>query len=86
MKALAKEQKIAKEDYHKFVADYMYHKDNLDAEGENLRNANRDLDLKANEIKSESEKIANPSDTITEKWSKNDVESEKRSFENNKSS
>jgi hypothetical protein len=86
MKALAKEQKIAKEDYHKFVADYMYHKDNLETEGENLRSANVDLDTKANEIKAASEKIANPSDVIAEEWSKNDVESERRSFENNKAS
>ena len=84
MKALAKSLNIPKEDYHKFVADYMYHKDNLDTEGENLRNATNDLDAKANEIKAESEKIANPSDEITKKWLKNDRENDKLRFENNK--
>jgi len=54
MKALAKELDIPKEDYHKFVADYMYHKDNLETEGENLRQAGKDLDAKANEIRIES--------------------------------
>ena len=86
MKALAKSLDIPKEDYHKFVADYMYHKDNLDTEGENLRNATADLDAKANEIKIGSEKIANPSDVIAEKWAKNDTENNRRLFENNKES
>jgi hypothetical protein len=53
-KKIARELGIPKEDYHKFIADYMYHKDNLEAEGENLRSAGTDLDAKANEIKLES--------------------------------
>jgi uncharacterized protein (DUF3084 family) len=84
MKALAKELGIPKEDYHKFVADYMYHKDNLETERENLQGATRDLDAKANEIKAESEKIENPSEVIANEWSKNDTENDRRRFENNK--
>jgi len=64
VKTLAKQLGIQKEDYDKFVADYMYHKDNLDVERENLQSAARDLDAKANDIKAESHKIANPSETI----------------------
>lgn len=84
-KALAKELGIPKENYNKFVADYMYHKDNLETERENLQGAIRDLDTKAKEIRLESDKIANPSDVIFEEWTKNDIENERIYFENNKS-
>mgnify|MGYP007070156989 CR=1 FL=1 len=46
MRALAKDMEIPDEDYHKFVADYMYHKDNLEAERENRRGAKNDLNAK----------------------------------------
>lgn len=85
MKALAKQLGIQKEDYHKFVADYMYHKDNMQTERENLQNATRDLDAKANEIKGESQKIENPSETIAAEWAKNDTENNRLIFETNKS-
>lgn len=84
MKALAKELGIPKWNYDAFVADYMYHKDNLETERENLHGAARDLDAKANEIKAASEKIENPSETIAEKWSNDDVENNRRYFENQK--
>ena len=84
MKALAKKLNISKDDYHKFVADYMYHEDNLNVERENLQGATRDLDAKANEIRLESSKIVNPSDIIAEEWSKNDTENGRIHFENNK--
>jgi chromosome segregation ATPase len=84
VKALAKELGIDKEDYHKFVADYMYHKDNLETERENLQGARTDLDAKANEIMAASEKIANPSDAIMADWVRNDTENNKRVFDNNK--
>lgn len=84
-KKLAKDLGIAKEDYHKFVADYMYHKDMLAAERENLQGAGRDLDAKANEIKAASENIVNPSDAIFEQWTKNDKENDKRRFETQRS-
>jgi hypothetical protein len=32
----------------------MYHKDNLEIEGENLRDAGAELDAKANEVRAES--------------------------------
>jgi hypothetical protein len=84
MKELAKELNIHKEDYHKFVADYMYHKDNLDTERENRQGAKADLDAKANEIEAAGHKIVNPSDEIAQEWSKNDIEAEKRFFESEK--
>ena len=84
MKALARELEIPKEDYHKFVADYMYHKDNLEAERENKRGAYNDLTAKANEIEAAGHKIANPSDEISEKWVKDDLLSESRAFESEK--
>ncbi|MEE3413790.1 MAG: hypothetical protein VZR53_00275 [Prevotella sp.] len=85
VKALAKEQGIAKEDYDKFVADYMYHKDNLDTERENLNDSSVQLNAKANEIRNESAKIENPSDSIFEEWQKNDTDNRKTQFESNKS-
>ena len=85
MKSLAKELGISKENYHAFVADYMYHIDNLETERENLQGASRDLDAKANEIKAASENIANPSDEIARQWSENDIENNRRYFETQKS-
>jgi uncharacterized protein (DUF3084 family) len=64
----------------------MYHKDNLEAEREDLQGAEKDLNDKANEIRVESEKIINPSDEVTEQWSKNDLLNEKDVFEKNKAS
>lgn len=84
VKSLAKELGIQKEDYHKFVADYMYHIDNLNAQRENLQGAKRDLDTEANNVRVQSENIINPSDEVAEEWSKNDVENNKRQFETNK--
>lgn len=85
VKALAKELGISKDNYHAFVADYMYHKDNMQTERENLQDATVALDSKANEIKAQSEKIENPSESIAKEWSDNDIENNKRAFEINKS-
>ena len=84
MKAIAKELGISKDDYHKFVADYMYHKDNLETERENRLGAITDLNNKANEIKAESQKVVNPSDKIAEQWSTNDLLNDKSVFEQRK--
>ena len=84
MKAVAKELGISKDDYHKFVADYMYHKDNLETERENGLDAITDLNNKANEIKAESQKVVNPSDKIAEQWSTNDLLNDKSVFEQRK--
>jgi hypothetical protein len=46
----------------------MYHKDNLDTERENLDNSSVQLNAKANEIRTESAKLENPSDSIFEEW------------------
>lgn len=83
-KALAKELGISDENYGKFVADYMYHKDNLEHEGQNLNGAVRDLEAKINEVRTNSENIENPSTSIFEEWTKNDIESEKLRFVNDK--
>lgn len=83
-KALAKSLGIKKEDYHSFVADYMYHKDNLETERENLQEAKKDLDTKANEVRTASQQIVNPSESVTEQWAKNDTENNRRHFENSK--
>ena len=84
IKQLRKELGISKEDHDKFVADYMYHKDNLDTERENLNDSSTQLNNKANEIKAASEKIANPSDEILESWQNNDTNNRRIQFENNK--
>ena len=86
VKALAKSLGIPKEDYHAFVADYMYHIDNLRTEREDMQQAKVDLDAEANKARTESWQIANPSDEIANEWSKNDIENNRRFFENRKSS
>ena len=83
-KQLAKELGIPKENYHKFVADYMYHKDNLEAERENQNDAANKLNEIATQINQESHQIFNPADDIADKWSKNDIENERNTFENKK--
>lgn len=84
VKNLAKRLGIAKDDYHAFVADYMYHLDNIEAESEVQRNAEIALNAKANEVFAESGKIVNPSDETAEKWSKNDIDNSRRHFETSK--
>lgn len=84
MKKLAKELDIPDEDYHKFVADYMYHRDNLQTERDNLQSAVKDLNAKANKIKAESENIENPSETIANQWAKDDTDANRSIFESDK--
>lgn len=86
VQALAKDLDIPKEDYHKFVADYMYHKDNMDTERENLQGATTDLNTKANEILAKSQNIENPSQEILQQWRKNELEASRSMFDSNKSS
>lgn len=84
VKALAKELGIADEDYHKFVADYMYHKDNVDTERDNLQDATQAVRTKVNDILAKSQSIENPSQEILEQWRKNDNENNRRIFESKK--
>ena len=86
VKSLAKEMGIADEDYHKFVADYMYHKDNLETERENLQGATRDLNAEIDKTVARSRSIENFSNDVLEQWRKNDTDNNRRIFENDKTS